>query len=114
MLKQILEEVDSQLIRENWRVVCLVMSRYRSRQSSKLNRSRRHRSRLLRENPFCYYCGIELDMVTSTIDHVVPLSRGGTWERNNLVLACQGCNQDKSSIYPWPGGGMADEKSSRT
>lgn len=30
-----------------------------------------------------------------TIDRVIPLSRGGTWELANMVIACHRCNQRK-------------------
>lgn len=30
-----------------------------------------------------------------TIDHVIPVSKGGTWMLENLVLCCLGCNQWK-------------------
>lgn len=30
-----------------------------------------------------------------TIDHVVPVSKGGTWDMENLVLACGPCNSAK-------------------
>lgn len=46
----------------------------------------------------CTYCG---DSDADTIDHVVPLSRGGGNELENLVLACRSCNTAKGTrIYP--------------
>jgi 5-methylcytosine-specific restriction endonuclease McrA len=56
----------------------------------------------------CRYCGDPVDVKAmngtklATIDHRVPLSRGGTWKRNNLVIACQACNSAK--------GGMTEEE----
>lgn len=41
----------------------------------------------------CQYCGSP----GNTIDHVVPRSRGGRHEWNNVVLACSPCNQRKDS-----------------
>lgn len=49
----------------------------------------------------CSYCGTEVSIKMgsgeklATIDHKVPLSRGGTWKRYNLTCACHGCNQEK-------------------
>lgn len=47
----------------------------------------------------CYYCRRFLTLDNSghkaTLDHKVPLSKGGTWKRTNLVLACHACNQNK-------------------
>lgn len=33
----------------------------------------------------------------ATIDHVIPKSKGGTWDKGNLVLACYSCNQIKGN-----------------
>ncbi|WP_412758748.1 HNH endonuclease [Metabacillus fastidiosus] len=30
------------------------------------------------------------------VDHVIPVSKGGTDNRNNLVTACQDCNSGKN------------------
>lgn len=45
----------------------------------------------------CQYCGSQSNL---TIDHVMPLSRGGrsTWE--NVVTACRSCNGRKGSRTP--------------
>lgn len=40
----------------------------------------------------CRYCG---SWVAGTVDHLVPISRGGTNARDNLVSACSGCNYGK-------------------
>lgn len=36
----------------------------------------------------------------ATVDHVVPLARGGTHDLDNLVLACMGCNCRKG-VREW-------------
>lgn len=46
----------------------------------------------------CYYCKKELDPLTATMDHVVPISRGGLSKPNNLVASCHECNQKKRSM----------------
>ncbi len=46
----------------------------------------------------CSYCltpGLEL-----TVDHVVPVSRGGTNDPENLVMACRSCNSRKRTRTP--------------
>eukprot|EP00877_Chromochloris_zofingiensis_P011181 jgi/Chrzof1/6316/Cz18g04010.t1 len=50
------------------------------------------RNVMLRDRYTCQYCGCKKDL---TLDHVVPVSKGGknTWE--NLVTACMVCNQKK-------------------
>ena len=46
----------------------------------------------------CAYCGDRLRRERLTGDHVVPRSRGGQDERENLVLACSPCNLEKGSL----------------
>ncbi|KAJ4979986.1 hypothetical protein NE237_010766 [Protea cynaroides] len=59
---------------------------------------RRVRKTLSRKNIFyrdmfaCQYCSSRESL---TIDHVLPISRGGEWEWENLVTACAKCNSRK-------------------
>lgn len=48
---------------------------------------------LRRDNHTCQYCGSNKRL---TLDHVIPLSRGGQHTWNNVVTACERCNQHKS------------------
>lgn len=44
----------------------------------------------------CRYCGRSSeDGVKLHVDHVIPVSKGGTNEQSNLVAACQDCNLGK-------------------
>lgn len=54
----------------------------------------------------CYYCGEKVGK-TYHVDHVIPLSRGGSDGPENLVIACVRCNQAKNNKLPheWPEGG---------
>lgn len=54
------------------------------------------RERLLDKTPWCYYCSTGLTSETATIDHVIPKSKGGTDDSQNLVLACPECNERKA------------------
>jgi 5-methylcytosine-specific restriction endonuclease McrA len=36
-----------------------------------------------------------------TLDHVVPLIRGGRSVRGNMVASCKDCNSKKQSLLPW-------------
>lgn len=47
------------------------------------------------QNNKCAYCGCELDKYH--IDHVVPISKGGTSDISNLALACPSCNLRKGA-----------------
>lgn len=63
----------------------------------------------LRDNGQCQYCEKKLSIKDSTIDHVMPKSKGGkhTWE--NVVIACRKCNQKKGSKLPKECGMMPKE-----
>jgi hypothetical protein len=43
----------------------------------------------------CQYCSEELTYALSTIDHVVPVSKGGGHTWDNLVTCCRNCNNKK-------------------
>jgi hypothetical protein len=60
------------------------------------------RAWLLKEHgPICAYCGRGFTQQVMTLDHVAP-RRGQTAydRRDNLVLACRGCNEAKRDISP--------------
>lgn len=48
----------------------------------------------------CYWCGVDLKDAKYEIDHVIPLSRGGTNYPNNLVISCISCNRRKRNRMP--------------
>jgi 5-methylcytosine-specific restriction endonuclease McrA len=49
----------------------------------------------------CHYCGQHVGAKALTMDHVVPLIRGGRSARSNTVPACKECNSKKQSLLPW-------------
>lgn len=58
----------------------------------------KRRRKMWEKDPHCYYCGKELSFEESSIDHVVPRSKGGSNRDENLVLSCQPCNHDKGDM----------------
>ncbi len=48
----------------------------------------------------CSYCGNTIPAAELTMDHVIPLSRGGLSERYNIVPACKDCNNKKKYMLP--------------
>lgn len=52
-------------------------------------------------NQRCVYCAARLDQFTATLDHVVPLARGGSHDPGNLVAACAPCNRMKGDLLPF-------------
>ena len=49
----------------------------------------------------CHYCARVIGARSLTLDHVVPLIRGGKSVRGNVVPACKDCNTAKKSLLPW-------------
>ena len=48
----------------------------------------------------CHYCDKKFKKTALTLDHVVPLARGGTSTRGNMVPACRACNREKKLDTP--------------
>lgn len=51
----------------------------------------------------CYYCDSKVKMLT--LDHVVPLAKGGSHTLDNIVFACHACNSEKRDLpaHEWAG-----------
>lgn len=43
----------------------------------------------------CYYCKNQFNKKELSMDHIIPLARGGYSARNNVVVACLKCNAKK-------------------
>jgi 5-methylcytosine-specific restriction enzyme A len=49
----------------------------------------------------CYYCQKFLKKAEVTMDHLIPLAKGGVSQRSNVVPCCKDCNskkQDKTAV----------------
>lgn len=53
---------------------------------------------LKRDGYRCRYCGCTAADSRLQVDHITPVSRGGTNEDANLITACQDCNSGKSNV----------------
>lgn len=49
-----------------------------------------------RDNFTCQYCGVKAPEVVLNVDHIEPISKGGTNDIYNLVTSCFECNNGKS------------------
>jgi 5-methylcytosine-specific restriction enzyme A len=72
-------------------------------------RRQRARARELRASPWwkrristgvCQYCRRQVGAKALTMDHIVPLGRGGISRRGNVVPACKDCNTRKKGMLP--------------
>jgi len=48
----------------------------------------------------CYYCGQKFSPAELTMDHRIPIARGGKSTRANVVTACKSCNNEKKYLTP--------------
>ncbi len=48
----------------------------------------------------CYFCGKKFSPSELTMDHIVPIVRGGKSTRANVVPACKACNNKKKYLLP--------------
>jgi len=72
-------------------------------------RRERNRARELRQSQWwknriaagvCHYCGARVSPRELTLDHVVPVVRGGRSSKGNCVPACKECNNQKKHLLP--------------
>lgn len=48
----------------------------------------------------CHYCNLEFKPAHLTMDHIVPIARGGQTSPGNVVPCCKNCNQAKGVDTP--------------
>ena len=48
----------------------------------------------------CHYCGKKFPPSELTMDHVIPVARGGKSDKGNVVPCCHACNQTKKYLTP--------------
>ena len=48
----------------------------------------------------CHYCGRQLKPAELTMDHIVPIVRGGQSSKGNVVATCKECNTRKKTMLP--------------
>lgn len=48
----------------------------------------------------CHYCNKKVAYKNITMDHLVPLARGGRSTKDNLVPCCKNCNNLKKNMLP--------------
>jgi len=77
--------------------------------SEQIIKREKEKARLLRNSAWwmkktregtCYYCNRNVGKADLTMDHVVPLSRGGKSKKGNIVPACKECNNKKKYLLP--------------
>jgi 5-methylcytosine-specific restriction endonuclease McrA len=54
----------------------------------------------LRDRHLCAYCGNAFADGDLTVEHILPVSRGGRLSWTNVVTACRSCNTRKGNRTP--------------
>jgi 5-methylcytosine-specific restriction endonuclease McrA len=54
-----------------------------------------------RSSGICYYCKEKFNVTELTMDHLIPIIKGGKSIKANLVPACNKCNHSKKSKLPF-------------
>ncbi len=72
-------------------------------------RKEREKARILKRTPWwknqlhkgtCHYCGQQFKADELSMDHIVPLARGGKSTKGNIVPSCVECNRKKKLETP--------------
>ena len=80
---------------------------WQAEHDAKVIRQERQKARELRKsqwwknrraNNLCYYCETQTPARQLTMDHLVPLARGGRSIKSNLVPCCKSCNTQKKNL----------------
>lgn len=58
------------------------------------------RALLMRDDYTCQYCGVQPGKEHLTMDHILPRSRGGRTDWENVATACAPCNRRKGNRTP--------------
>lgn len=53
-----------------------------------------------KSNGVCHYCRKKFHPSELTMDHVIPIVRGGKSVKENLVPCCKECNNKKKYLLP--------------
>lgn len=48
----------------------------------------------------CHYCGQRVPPQALTMEHIVPVIRGGRSTKGNVVTCCKACNSQKKYLLP--------------
>lgn len=94
----VLEWYDDWVVRSpSWetRVPAVIMLKQFLRRSAGVRFSKSNV--YLRDQYHCLYCGTNVNNSTATMDHVIPISKGGKTNWENIVTACGPCNTKKAN-----------------
>ncbi|MEA1967271.1 MAG: HNH endonuclease [Thermodesulfobacteriota bacterium] len=74
-----------------------------------LQKKEKHKARDLKQSQWwkrkrslglCYYCRNNFPPKELTMDHIVPIARGGKSVKSNVAACCKECNTKKKQMLP--------------
>lgn len=66
--------------------------------TTRLQLSKKTRFQIFERDKFtCQYCGKQPPQVCLEVDHIIPVSKNGTNDAENLTTSCQDCNRGKTN-----------------
>ncbi len=83
---------------ESWLDISEEQLRRERQKARDLRRSQWWKNRIA--TGLCHYCNKQFPPASLTLDHVLPLVRGGHSTRGNCVAACKECNTRKRDMLP--------------
>jgi 5-methylcytosine-specific restriction endonuclease McrA len=110
--KAVVEEPSQHLIHTSKMAIRIpsVIRLLQYRRIPRQNRAVSRKSIMLRDRYTCQYCMHVFEPQRLTLDHVIPKSRGGCSNWENLVAACYPCNNRKSDRTPVEAGMLLARK----
>ena len=98
---EVIKEYNSTIrsARATWKIPAVVRFIVKFKRPRKMVKFSR-KNVYARDRWHCQYCRQKFEPVELTYDHVVPKSRGGKTEWNNIVTACTECNLKKGDRTP--------------
>lgn len=96
----VMEKTSTMTINRGSYLVPSVIRLVNYRRVPRRTRTLSRKSILARDSHTCQYCMSEENPAKLTLDHIMPKSRGGLNEWQNLIAACFSCNNKKGDRTP--------------
>jgi len=75
--------------------------KHNKREKSKAKELRKsHWWKNLVSSGICHYCKDKFSPSELTMDHILPICRGGKSVKGNIVVCCKECNSNKKYLTP--------------
>lgn len=81
--------------------MCFEAPKSNGKKDTRSKNSKKIRAALIKKGVTrCHWCDNPVNLKNSTLEHIIPLARGGLDNANNRTLACKKCNEKRGSNMP--------------